>query len=739
MSIKNLIARNPSNMPNPQQWERILAGEAMNIGDTHYAAERLGAVADIDNWSEGYLTGRVARYPANSNLYQMLDYRGAETFEGYQSRGFFGDAFSSLASIAQTVAPVAQFIPVIGPAFAIVSAIESGDPLRIVGALAPVPGFSEVATAAKFVSAVESGNPLAIVSSGISASQEFNLFPSSPAPVYDYAEPPAPAPVYVEPAPIWIEPAPAPVYVEPAPIWIEPAPAPVYVEPAPIWIEPPPPPPPPQEAAIQEAARQEALRQEAALQEAARQEALRQEAALQEAARQEALWQEALRQEAALQEAARQEALWQEAALQEAARQEAARQEALWQEALRQEAALQEAARQEAARQEAERISAEQAPPPAPVYVEPAPIWIEPELPPVYLDNTGALDFNPLEPAAWSPPPPPPEPPPPPPEPPRWQKRSRGSWGAVSNEPAILPPVVEVEAWSPPPLDTGDFAEWDVPAVIPAVEPPPGSSIGISKGDSMSYPIGDFAEWDVLPPAGYFAEWDVLPPAGDFAEWDVLPPAGDFAEWDVLPPAGDFAEWDVPAVIPAVEPPPVSWGGEEVFYTDTPPYEYGGEVVQRTDATDPVSPPPAPTAPTQSMAQIIKEISGAAMAAIGVVKAWETRKLAPNPVARATRPDGAVVTARSNGTIVTTDTRGKVTVNRPEVGLPQSTEDGFIIINNGDGSFTRISPLGQRETIRYPGGTMTGNGSGAPATGGMSAGLLLALGVGAVALVALKK
>lgn len=253
--------------------------------------------------------------------------------------------------------------------------------------------------------------------------------------------------------------------------------------------------------------------------------------------------------------------------------------------------------------------------------------------------------------------------------------------------------------------------------------------------------FAEFDSWNDFPAV------DVSPTFTGFDEQFSFYPQpyaeaqGNFAEWDVPVAAGDFAEWDVLPAVEPPEPPPVSWGGEEVFYTDAPPYEYGGAVVQRVDSVDPVSPPPAPTATTQSMAQTIKEISSAAMAAIGVVKAWEGRKLAPNPVARATRPDGAVVTARSNGTIVTRDTRGRVTVNRPEVGLPQSTEDGFVIINNGDGTFTRINTQGQRETIRYPGGTMTqaGTGTGAATAGGIPGGLLLALGVGAVALVALKK
>ena len=104
--FNNLIAPSAANTPTPEQWERILGGEEMLIGDTYYGAEREGARADIDNWSEGTLTGRVSRTPAGSNQYQMLGPNGVETFEGYKSKGFLGDMFSGLASIVRDTAPV---------------------------------------------------------------------------------------------------------------------------------------------------------------------------------------------------------------------------------------------------------------------------------------------------------------------------------------------------------------------------------------------------------------------------------------------------------------------------------------------------------------------------------------------------------------------------------------------------------------------------------------------------------
>ena len=100
-----------------------------------------------------------------------------------------------------------------------------------------------------------------------------------------------------------------------------------------------------------EAQRQQAAAEEAARQQAAAAEAQRQQAAAEEAARQQAAAAEAQRQQAAAEEAARQQAAAEEMARQQAAAEEAARQQAAAEEAARQQAAAEEAARQQAAAQ----------------------------------------------------------------------------------------------------------------------------------------------------------------------------------------------------------------------------------------------------------------------------------------------------------------------------------------------------------------------------------------------------
>ena len=102
----------------------------------------------------------------------------------------------------------------------------------------------------------------------------------------------------------------------------------------------------------------------------------------------------------------------------------------------------------------------------------------------------------------------------------------------------------------------------------------------------------------------------------------------------------------------------------------------------------------------------------------------------PNPVARATKPDGSVAVAGSDGLVKVRKPDGTVTATKPAPGVPQSTVDGSIIVNNGDGSFTKISPAGASETIRYP--VASGGGAGVNIGGFEISPLMLAGGAVAV-------
>jgi hypothetical protein len=73
----------------------------------------------------------------------------------------------------------------------------------------------------------------------------------------------------------------------------------------------------------------------------------------------------------------------------------------------------------------------------------------------------------------------------------------------------------------------------------------------------------------------------------------------------------------------------------------------------------------------------------------------------PNRVTQA-RVGSSTVRATPDGMIVTTDASGRTVRTKPPVGQPQMTTDGSMIVNNGDGTYTSISPSGAMATNRYP-------------------------------------
>lgn len=140
--------------------------------------------------------------------------------------------------------------------------------------------------------------------------------------------------------------------------------------------------------------------------------------------------------------------------------------------------------------------------------------------------------------------------------------------------------------------------------------------------------------------------------------------------------------------------------------------------VSTTPTTPPALPPitapqpPAPASSDWSFDTLTRNVTSAALSAISVVRAWEARKLPVNTTARSTDAQGNIVLARSDGLLYTRSSTGQVTAARPPVGLPQTTVDGYIVVNNGDGTFSKVSPTGATTQERY--GTMP-----APAAGGV--------------------
>lgn len=151
----------------------------------------------------------------------------------------------------------------------------------------------------------------------------------------------------------------------------------------------------------------------------------------------------------------------------------------------------------------------------------------------------------------------------------------------------------------------------------------------------------------------------------------------------------------------------------------------------------PITPPPTvqqpqnPNSGSYSPSQIVQGISAAAMSALQLIKAYRQLDTpAVQTTARNVASNGAVSVIGNNGLIQTRNANGSITSSVPPVGVPQATTSGNYIVNNGDGTYTVVSPTGQTQTVRYSAGVNTATGS---ATGSIIPGVpnvLLLVGAG---------
>jgi hypothetical protein len=154
---------------------------------------------------------------------------------------------------------------------------------------------------------------------------------------------------------------------------------------------------------------------------------------------------------------------------------------------------------------------------------------------------------------------------------------------------------------------------------------------------------------------------------------------------------------------------PLSPDGQQ-FLTQSP----AGPVAPTT------APPPSSSIWTPQ--QVVQAFTAAGMAVISLVKAYRQLDMPRvQPVARNVNPDGSVSVVGNNGLIQTRKPDGTIVTTTPPVGVPQATISGNYVVNNGDGTYTVVSPTGQSQTIRY------GVESGA---GGLSLSTLALIGAG---------
>lgn len=115
------------------------------------------------------------------------------------------------------------------------------------------------------------------------------------------------------------------------------------------------------------------------------------------------------------------------------------------------------------------------------------------------------------------------------------------------------------------------------------------------------------------------------------------------------------------------------------------------------------APNPDPGNPGLSVGQVLRDANGIMLEALKLVDSYRrlTNPQPPNRVTQA-RVGSSTVRATPDGMIVTVDASGRTVRTKPPVGQPQMTTDGSMIVNNGDGTYTSISPSGAMATNRYP-------------------------------------
>jgi hypothetical protein len=106
----------------------------------------------------------------------------------------------------------------------------------------------------------------------------------------------------------------------------------------------------------------------------------------------------------------------------------------------------------------------------------------------------------------------------------------------------------------------------------------------------------------------------------------------------------------------------------------------------------------SPSTPSDSISwnDIVKNVSSAAIAALQVVKAYQSTGM-PSP--RAPLPSQTV---NRDGTITTTAPTGSRTVAKLPAGMPYVLGDGTLVMNNGDGSYSLTTPAGATTKYVYP-------------------------------------
>ena len=282
----------------------------------------------------------------------------------------------------------------------------------------------------------------------------------------------------------------------------------------------------------------------------------------------------------------------------------------------------------------------------------------------------------------------------------------------IPEAPAMPAPVVELPAIETmAPIPTIDAAPPTIEPVEVFTQPPEVPAVYENEFLFNVDESGLFPEFEGLPKfVGPVLVDDPFAALDDFSLIPVIP--GDPSDvqipdygWgepgDVFPPAYDVVTVDEASQLPT----DILVGGN------------GGGVVEVGGNFLPI---PSPADPGLSVGQILRDANAIMLDALKLVDSYRrlTNPQTPNRVAQA-RVGSSTVRATPGGLIETIDASGRVTRRKPPVGQPQMTTDGSMIVNNGDGTYTSISPSGAMSTNRYPAE------AGATAPGGYTVPLLI--------------
>jgi hypothetical protein len=147
----------------------------------------------------------------------------------------------------------------------------------------------------------------------------------------------------------------------------------------------------------------------------------------------------------------------------------------------------------------------------------------------------------------------------------------------------------------------------------------------------------------------------------------------------------------------------------ELTFADAAQYTIGAPSQMQMPIEPPRATPPADPWTLANARDVVNSVSQLALTAIGVTRAFQAARnpqVVPN--ARNVTQNGTVTTALSTGVVQTRSPDGRSVNQRPPVGVAQSTIDGNVIINNGDGTYTLIDANGGRRIIKYGGDAGSG-------------------------------